>query len=1263
MPKRVPIWLGALLIAVGVAAASAPAQPEDAIFAASFELEDGTAAAFVDPAPGQVAYERVFSARIAVRAGTSSVAAARIGAVAATLESASGGVAVYRADVPLQPGDNLLRAEVVFANGGMRTLQTLLKYAPPAKVSITSPGDWEVFGPLPAGSPGGATDLTGNVERPVSVTGTLSSPVVRVEINQQLAQLDQAGTAFRFERFFLHEGANALSATATDAQGRSSSAQITLYVDQTAPLLSVEDFDVPRVTSSARLDVRGVVNDAVEAGWGASEPTVAVFNPSNGRSVVARVSDRFYLAQDVPLELGQNLLQVSAIDQMGNVRSRSVEALRIAGGSRRLTLLSGDRQRAPGGALLPRPLQIAALDAQGASLPGIAVRFDVVRGAGELAASAAAVAPARSVTLTTDDAGRAAAWLILGEEAMESGNTVRASAQDLGEDVYFTATALRGPPLYVLNDGGVGVQYALTDSTPVEALTVLVRDAHHNASAGAPVRFEILQGDAHFDAASTLGGQLLDAHTLRVAADKDGRASARPRTGSDPGSVVVRVRAQSEGGAFAGESIFRLVVLDRRAGPTARVGRIFDHAGQPLAGVRLSIARTSASAVSDASGRFVFDDGVPAGKIDLFVDGRTVSARAAGGSALEYPALHFETAVVQGRTNQLPHPIYLPPLRRADERIVGADDDVVLTSAGSEGLRMTVKAHSVTFPDGSHVGPLLLTRVNGDRLPMVPPGGYGSFGGFAWTLQPSGTRFDPPIEVSIPNVTGLRPGETNEIVQWDHDLAAFVPMGRATVSEDGTLLRSDAGSGITKAGWGGGPPPVPPNTADGDDCPPSLRSDDGVCHICEFQPELPQCKCNLAATVEGQFPRWDALLKKDGATVDFASTNEGHCKDLQLTWTFGDGSPDSHEAAPAHTYSEAKSYQIFLTGTCSECTQPDAVDVSVNVFKPALHIQPDTNQPFSLERGQGSDVYYTENHVFKLEARYPEGHPKAGQAIAELSGVVEVSEKTGTHYYDGQHDATALPQNVALTAGKGDITVKSVSDSGSAATPPAPAKLSLRMVDAPYDVDASVPQDVAQWETSGAAIPGGNDPGMVDWLEMRVKERLGSLTSQPGLVGDAGRACSQLHASVSQYTNPNGPDDCGVTSPLFPNGTPQSVYLDYRISPVCTLNPGRTHRLNTQGELDNTVVHEARHCWQFEVAFDPNLGTVENGMQGAPFPNDSDADTCPEALPSGQTEAAVGDSTPFIEAATPAHSDATNEGGACSTLSENDADEFGNVHH
>jgi hypothetical protein len=237
--------------------------------------------------------------------------------------------------------------------------------------------------------------------------------------------------------------------------------------------------------------------------------------------------------------------------------------------------------------------------------------------------------------------------------------------------------------------------------------------------------------------------------------------------------------------------------------PASFKGYVYDDKSRPLANVKVSIGRTASVSTTDANGLFQLDN-IPPGRIDLFVDGRTVNS-SNDVTKPQYPSLHFEAYAIKGRDNQIAHPIYLPPLSTSPESVktVGGNEDVVLKIPGLAGFQMKVKANSVTFPDGSRVGTLVVSPVTADKLPMAPPAGGAQFGVPAWTVQPAGTRFDPPIEVTLPNASSQPAGDNLPIVQWDHDLGQYVAMGRATVSEDGSVLITDSGSGLTKAGWGG----------------------------------------------------------------------------------------------------------------------------------------------------------------------------------------------------------------------------------------------------------------------------------------------------------------------------------------------------------------------------------------------------------------------------------------------------------------------------
>jgi len=128
--------------------------------------------------------------------------------------------------------------------------------------------------------------------------------------------------------------------------------------------------------------------------------------------------------------------------------------------------------------------------------------------------------------------------------------------------------------------------------------------------------------------------------------------------------------------------------------------------------------------------------------------------------------------------------------------------------------------------------------VNGDKVPMSP--GFGQQPRFIVTIQPVGTRFDPPAPITLPNVDGLKPNAVTEMYSYDHDLGMFVAIGTGTVSSDGSVIASNAGVGVLKAGWhcGGNPN----NTGSAGTCPDCQTCQGSSCVADNNQQPADVCK-------------------------------------------------------------------------------------------------------------------------------------------------------------------------------------------------------------------------------------------------------------------------------------------------------------------------------------------------------------------------------------------------------------------------------------
>lgn len=632
---------------------------------------------------------------------------------------------------------------------------------PPLLVSIDSPVDGTVTS-----------------QSEVQVTGTVVGTVDSVQVNGIPASLSAGSFSATVP---LGQGTPTVAAVAQGPGGSFGTAAVRVIRDTSPPMIVIDSPQDGATLAEPAVTVTGMVNDIVSGTVNAPQATVNV----NG--IAATVANRAFLAQDVPLSAGPNLITVSAVDQVGNAASETISVIFQASPDEpRIRLVSGDHQTAVIEAPLASPLTVALEDEQGSPVAGAMVVFKVVQNNGSISSGPAG--GLRSLAVASDAQGRASVVWTLGTRSGAGSDRLVATATGFAGRASFTATALSGNPSKINVDSGNSQVGVLGNPLP-QPLTAVVSDVGHNRLAGVPVTFSVIEGDSSF------GGQA----SVTVPSDSDGRARAMLTLGDAEGIENSLVEAD-----FAGNSGFpaTFVASAKSAGDpsaTSISGIVLDNTDIPVAGVSVTILETGTSVQTDPQGQF-FISPVPVGHLEMLVDGATAQRPGT------WPSLHYELFTIAGRDNGTGRPIYLLPLVIPNGILVDENQGGTLTLPQVPGFSFTVAPGSATFPDGSKSGLISVTRVHGDKVPMVPS--FGQQPRLLVTVQPHGIIFDPPAAITLPNVDGLAPGEVTELYSFDHDLGEFVSVGTATVSEDGSVVRSDPGVGIIKSGWQCGSPPL-----------------------------------------------------------------------------------------------------------------------------------------------------------------------------------------------------------------------------------------------------------------------------------------------------------------------------------------------------------------------------------------------------------------------------------------------------------------------
>jgi hypothetical protein len=614
---------------------------------------------------------------------------------------------------------------------------------------------------------------------PLRIAGTVDDLDATIIVNG--IEIPQNNGSFEAD-VVIEEGANNIIVRAIDSKNHEGTATITVSLDKTPPYITLQSPENGGTAFSDTISVSGLVNDIVRGTVSEDEADVLVTSPLG--SVVASVSNRSYLAENVKLQMGVNTITIAATDAVGNSNSETITVTYEPQTDKKIELISGNAQTAVIKSSVTQPLVVQLTDA-GQPVTDKTVVFRVTEGDGLL--QPGTDSEGNGAVVTTNAQGQAQVMFKLGSRAGTGNHKVKARAVGFKGEVQFYQSASYGDGIQMGVIAGNNQRGSVRQPLP-QPMVLAVTDDGANLIPNADIVFEVTKGSGRFNNGET---------TYSTTTDMDGRANASFILGFEEGLDQQRVTAKLVGTeSTAGFTAGAFVPGD--PSETKISGVVLDNQDQPMPDVTIRIEGSTRQAVTGEQGQFTITE-TPVGPVHLLVEGSTTTM------AGEWPSLSYNLVTVPGVDNPMVAPIYLVKVDTDNAVYVGSEDTVV-THPDLPGFELNVKAGSVTFPDGSKEGNLSITRVNANKIPMPPPNGMQPQ--LIVTIQPHGAKFDPPARLTLPNTDAHPPLAEIEMYSYDHDLEEFVTIGLGTVSRDGSTVTSNLGSGVIKAGWHCGSAPA-----------------------------------------------------------------------------------------------------------------------------------------------------------------------------------------------------------------------------------------------------------------------------------------------------------------------------------------------------------------------------------------------------------------------------------------------------------------------
>jgi RHS repeat-associated protein len=571
------------------------------------------------------------------------------------------------------------------------------------------------------------------------------------------------------------EGANQIiSGTATDNAGNTATAQVTLNIDKTPPVITVASPANNSTVATSTLQLSGTVSDALSG--------VASIS-CNGTAVQLQAGA---FSCSVSLVAGGNNITLSSTDVAGNTATRLLSITLANGGQPAIT--DFNPKSGPVGTLI-------TLTGTNLTSGNTAQVTLSQQGGGTIAAPISTASPANISFVIP--AGAASGLITV---TASNNSTTSTAALNVTAASSFALTA--GPATATLLQGKSAAYSISVDST--DGFTQLAKLSISGLPPGVTATFapsQIAAGQISILTVNAPANQTVGTSTLTISASAivDGISSTQ--------TTNVNLSVQPVTTSFFG----RVVESDTVESPLPGIGVKFlgvDDAGNPTG--------CSGKTAADAAGNFIFTNLPDActGRQLVWYIGTTALDREV------YAGVNLAYTIIKGQATG-PELVHLPRIDNAETVMVkqNAPADQNFGFKTMPGVSVTVYAGTVfTLPNGQQPDPFPFTGVEVpvDRLPDAPVDGPGTLRAFIVAFQPDNTASNQPVAVSFPNFINTPPGVNMELDTLDPVVGDLVKYGTGTVSGDGTQVVPDQDPahpghryGIQHFDWHGPMSPAP----------------------------------------------------------------------------------------------------------------------------------------------------------------------------------------------------------------------------------------------------------------------------------------------------------------------------------------------------------------------------------------------------------------------------------------------------------------------